>query len=220
MGRLIIPNTFVAGTPASADEVNADFTAIVDQINNSMVHADGSVAMTGALILPGDPASNLQAAPKQYVDAKIGVPAVPGFIAMYGGAAAPAGWLACDGSAVSRTTYAALFTAIGTTHGAGNGSTTFNLPDLRGRAPIGAGTGPGLTARTAGQKLGSELLQTHSHPQVVTANEVGGGAIRADYVLDGSSLGSYPQGINTGTAGGGNAENMQPSTAVLFVIKT
>lgn len=51
-----------------------------------------------------------------------------------------ANWLACDGSAVSRTTYAALFAIIGTTFGVGDGSTTFNLPDLRGKSPIGAGT--------------------------------------------------------------------------------
>jgi microcystin-dependent protein len=51
-----------------------------------------------------------------------------------------AGWLACDGAAVSRTTYAALFAAIGTAYGAGDGSTTFNVPDYRGRAPVGVGT--------------------------------------------------------------------------------
>lgn len=51
----------------------------------------------------------------------------------------PSGWLECDGSAVSRTTYAALFAAISTTFGAGDGSTTFNLPDLRGRTPLGKG---------------------------------------------------------------------------------
>jgi len=52
-------------------------------------------------------------------------------------AAIPAGWLACGGQAVSRSTYAALFLAIGTLYGAGNGSTTFNVPDLRGRALFG-----------------------------------------------------------------------------------
>ncbi len=59
----------------------------------------------------------------------------------YAGSTVPAGWLECDGSAVSRTTYAALFTAISTTWGAGNGSTTFNLPDMRGKVAIGSGTG-------------------------------------------------------------------------------
>lgn len=56
-------------------------------------------------------------------------------------------WLLANGQAVSRTTYAALFTAIGTRYGAGDGSTTFNLPDLQGRSPIGAGSGSGLTFR-------------------------------------------------------------------------
>ena len=59
----------------------------------------------------------------------------------YAGATVPTGWLECDGSAVSRSTYAALFTAIATTWGAGDGSTTFNLPDMRGRVSIGAGRG-------------------------------------------------------------------------------
>lgn len=64
-----------------------------------------------------------------------------GSIQDYAGSSVPGGWLECDGSAVSRTTYAALFTAIGTTWGSGDGSTTFNLPDLRGRARISRGTG-------------------------------------------------------------------------------
>lgn len=59
----------------------------------------------------------------------------------YAGSTIPTGWLECDGSAVSRTTYAALFTAIGTTWGTGDGSTTFNLPDMRGKVAIGSGTG-------------------------------------------------------------------------------
>ena len=62
-----------------------------------------------------------------------------GEIKMYGGASAPTGWLLCDGSAVSRTTYAPLFAVIGTTYGIGDNSTTFNLPDGRGKVPVGAG---------------------------------------------------------------------------------
>lgn len=63
-----------------------------------------------------------------------------GALIPYAGASAPTGFLLCDGAAVSRTTYADLFTAIGTTYGAGNGSTTFNVPDLQGRAPVGKGS--------------------------------------------------------------------------------
>jgi microcystin-dependent protein len=60
-----------------------------------------------------------------------------GVVVAFAGGTAPTGWLICDGSAVSRTTYAALFAAIATAYGAGDGSTTFNLPDLRGRAAVG-----------------------------------------------------------------------------------
>ena len=80
----------------------------------------------------------------------------PGSLMMYIAASAPGGWLLCDGGAVSRSTYAALFATIGVTYGSGNGATTFNLPDMRGRAPVGAGTGVGLTARTLGGSGGAE----------------------------------------------------------------
>ena len=60
-----------------------------------------------------------------------------GTVQMFAGAAAPAGWLVCDGSNVSRTTFAALFAVIGITYGPGNGTTTFTLPNLRGRVPVG-----------------------------------------------------------------------------------
>lgn len=68
-----------------------------------------------------------------------------GSVTPYIGASAPGGWLLCDGSAVSRTTYASLFTLASTTYGAGDGSTTFNLPDLRSRLPLGTGTGTKIT---------------------------------------------------------------------------
>lgn len=76
--------------------------------------------------------------------------AVPvGKIEWYAGATAPsAAWLVCDGSAVSRSTYATLFALLGITYGAGNGSTTFNLPDLRQRAPVGANTAASLGTAT------------------------------------------------------------------------
>jgi microcystin-dependent protein len=71
-------------------------------------------------------------------------PLPPGITLPYGGGSAPAGYLLCDGSAVSRTTYAGLFAILSTTYGVGDGSTTFNLHDLRQRFPMGkavSGTG-------------------------------------------------------------------------------
>jgi microcystin-dependent protein len=82
-----------------------------------------------------------------------------GSVTMFAGAAAPAGWLLCDGSVVSRTTYADLFAVVGTSYGAGDGSTTFNLPDMRGRVPVAAGQGTGLTNRALAATGGAETHQ-------------------------------------------------------------
>jgi microcystin-dependent protein len=92
-------------------------------------------------------------------------PAKAGFIQAYAGSTAPSGWAACDGSAVSRTTYADLFANIGTTWGSGDGSTTFNLPDLRAAAAAGAGTSTGYTTNetlTLGTKY-NDQFQGHQH---------------------------------------------------------
>jgi microcystin-dependent protein len=108
-----------------------------------------------------------------------------GEIVDFAGAAAPSGWLLCFGQAVSRTTYAALFGVIGTTYGAGNGTTTFNLPDLRGRVTAGqddmggtsanrlTGASGGVDGDVLGATGGDEThvlttaqLASHSHTAV------------------------------------------------------
>lgn len=73
-----------------------------------------------------------------------------GMISPFGGSTAPAGWLICDGSAISRTNYAKLFSVIGTAFGSGDGSTTFNLPDLSGKTTMGVETGHALGASENG----------------------------------------------------------------------
>jgi microcystin-dependent protein len=82
----------------------------------------------------------------------------------------PSGWLLCDGRSLVRDMYPALFNAVGTSYG-GDG-TNFNLPDLRGRSPIGAGAGVGLTARNLGERIGAEThsltvdeMPSHTHSQ-------------------------------------------------------
>lgn len=87
--------------------------------------------------------------------------ALVGSILMYGGSTAPLGYLLCDGSAVSRTTYSDLFAILSTTYGAGDSSTTFNLPDLRQRFPLGkAASGTGSTLGGTG----GAIDHTHSIP--------------------------------------------------------
>lgn len=111
------------------------------------------------------------------------VPAMPsGTTVPYAGITAPSGWLLCYGQAVSRSTYSDLFSAIGTTYGSGDGSTTFNIPDMRGRAAIGRDDmggaaasrittgGSGINGATLGASGGAEThtlttaqLASHSH---------------------------------------------------------
>ena len=94
----------------------------------------GALAVQGTMTVQ-TPTANANPATKQYVDEKVsastGVPA--GAIMFFGVKSIPDGWLICNGANVSRTDYAALFAAIGTTYGTGNGSTTFGLPNLNGR---------------------------------------------------------------------------------------
>jgi hypothetical protein len=125
--------------------------------------------------------------------------------------------LACDGTAVSRTTFADLFTAIGVTYGAGNGSTTFNLPDTRSRMPIGAGTGTGLTNRALGTAGGGESktinsanLPTHTHAIDHDHPATSSGTESADHTHSGSTGGISANHVHAigirfiGYAGGGN----------------
>jgi len=97
----------------------------------------------------------------------------PGAVMTFAMSAAPTGWLKANGAAVSRTTYAALFAAIGTTFGAGDGSTTFNLPDLRGEFIRGWDDSRGIDSGRAFGSAQADAFQGHYHS--MTANDYGGG---------------------------------------------
>lgn len=150
----------------------------------------------------------------------LGGAVVTGAMLDFAGTSLPSGYLGCDGSAVSRSTYATLFTAIGTTWGAGDGSTTFNLPDFRRRAAVGSGgSGTGTLGNAIGNTGGAEThtlstaeLASHTHP---STTGVGG---------SGSAPNATPNSNtpdNTGSAGSGTAHSiMQPSAVVFKIIKT
>lgn len=142
-----------------------------------------------------------------------------GSVVMFASITPPEGWLSCNGAAISRATYSALFAIIGTSYGVGDGSTTFNVPDFRGRGPLGSGTGTGLTARSLGAVGGAEthILDATGMPAHTHSVGISGAATSSD----GGGTRMYNGGsINTGSAGGGLAHNnMQPWLGVNFIIK-
>jgi microcystin-dependent protein len=97
------------------------------------------------------------------------VAGLTGEVIMWPAAAAPTGYLLCDGAAVSRTTYAALFAIIGTTYGTGNGSTTFNLPNFTNRMPIGVGDASKYSMGSVGGS-NTAVLVSHTHTLGTAAN--------------------------------------------------
>jgi microcystin-dependent protein len=169
----------------------------------------------------------------------------PGSVWDFCGSSLPSGWLFCDGSAVSRTTYAALFTAIGTSYGSGNGSTTFNVPDSRGRVTVGRdnmggssasrmtsttmspnGTTLGATGGTETHALTPAQLAAHTHtfsattsaPSATVLLNAGGNSVASaghTHTVSGTTTAQAASGSN-GTA----HLNVQPSIIVNKMIRT
>ncbi len=160
-----------------------------------------------------------------------------GIIAPWPTAAAPSGWLACNGAVVSRVTYARLFSRIGTTYGAGDGSSTFHLPDLRGEFIRGLDQGRGVdTGRTLGS-LQDDDLAPHVHSGVTSVNgshthtvgietnftagsemAAGVGYAQGALAVQTSSGGSHTHTVTIESAGG--AESRPRNIALLYCVKT
>jgi microcystin-dependent protein len=143
-----------------------------------------------------------------------------GAMTAYAGATAPAGWLLCDGSAVSRTTFSALFSVLGTTFGVGDGSTTFNLPDLRGRVPVGEDGAAGrLSANDVRGNVGGEEKHTLTVGELPAGldvwNEMGVGTASP------LSLGDGYYNPRHGAVGSSTPHNnMQPYQVTNWLVKT
>ena len=143
---------------------------------------------------------------------------------------APTGYLLCNGTAVSRTTYSDLFTVVGTTFGVGDGSTTFNLPDYRDRMPIGAGTTYSANS-TGGSK--DAIVVSHSHTATDSGHvhqytywDAGGTGLpygevsqTSGYVSPNTQTGYANISVANAGTSGTNA-NLPPYLGIYFIIKT
>lgn len=238
--------------PVSAHEVTYDHADIA--LNETAIanHLADTVDAHDASAISFTPVGSIAASDVQAAIAEVdsekaasghthssSVPA--GSIFAFGGTSAPAGYLMCDGTAVNRTTYSALFTAIGTNYGVGNGSTTFNLPDLRQRFPMGkadAGTGSTLGGTggtvdhahsTPAGTSGSEASHTHgvsgtttgpsSSPSNMTAGgstQYAGAAHNHDLSATSGAGSSHSHSTPSGTSGTGNP----PFQTVNYIIAT
>ena len=136
----------------------------------------------------------------------------PGAILPYGGATAPTGYVLCDDSAKSRTDFAALFAIIGTSYGGGNGTTTFNVPDLRDRIPLGKGTN--------NSTLGAETTGAAASAVVATASGSASLTLATGTFATSAKDSSTATAV-TGVTAGGHTHNLTlPVQVMNYIIKT
>lgn len=218
-------NKFTNGNPQTATPA----TVVSDDWLNAVQEEIANVITGASISLSKPDNTQLLAAIRA-----LGTPA--GSVQAFAGSSTPNGFLLCNGQAVSRTTYAALFTAIGTTYGAGNGSTTFNVPDYRGEFLRGLDAGRGVdSGRALGTAQKGTLVaidSTGDNQPYVPAFTSSPGPSTADTNLvaartglDVGSAGDYPNTspvyVNGAGAGGFNHGVARPrNVSVNYIIKT
>lgn len=163
-----------------------------------------------------------------------------GSVLPFAGGSAPSGWLLCDGSEISRSTYSTLFGVINTAYGAGDGSSTFNIPNLKGRLPVGKDAAQAefdVMGETGGEKahtLSTNEMPSHRHRLGVdtTNGYVGAAAIVWNSVVLGTAGGFVPgtgsdrnptayrdANVMENTGGGAAHNNLQPYVVMNYIIK-
>lgn len=184
--------TITPPDPVDIDVLNTNFRKIDDAVGVKTVTSTSRppTPFDGQLIRETDTGDiRIYNATTAVWDQLSGSPV--GDIRMWPKAAIPAGFLVCDGAEVSRTVYQALYAVIGTTFGAGNDTTTFNLPDLSGRSPVGVGK---VKGKYKGPQTGVSTAQsTLTLPSVTNLEFYNGQAVRV------SSTGALPGGLSAGT---------------------
>lgn len=197
------------------------------QVSAPMIASLPAGSVTTATILDG----SVTAAKMDTGSAQALMP--PGAVVPFAATTAPTGWLLCYGQAVSRTTYAALFAVIGTTYGAGDGSTTFAVPDLRGRIPAGKDNMGGssanrltLISNNIGSAGGAESVvlstgEIPAHSHTFSYDTASGSNTASNRVITTSGTNGAGANATSSSVGGGGAHNnVQPSIVLAYIIKT
>jgi microcystin-dependent protein len=224
--------------------VSGNETAVGNMAIGGTLGVTGTSAFTGAATFTASPTmptptfgdSTTKGATTAFVQTAISAAGLSGQITMWPTTSAPTGWLLCNGAAVSRTTYSALFAVVGTTFGTGDGSTTFNLPNYQDRMPIGSGTIASSIGATGGSK--DAIVVSHNHTATSTdAGHVhltyyGGGSsgsagltapsgtpIAYGAAYSGTGYASITTTVASAGASGTNA-NLPPYLGINFIIKT
>jgi len=169
-----------AGEPAIASQHNLPLEDLAASMSGSLPR-NGSAPMLADLPMGGfkvtgsanatNPTDLITLAQTTAAIAAVAMP--PGIVSPFAGSSAPSGWLVCNGQAVSRTTYAALFATIATTYGGGDGSTTFNVPDLRGEFVRGLDAGRDVDAARALGTAQAADIAAHGHTTSVSVTDPG-----------------------------------------------
>jgi len=215
-------------------------------VNNAVDNTKAADMPAGTIkgndgVVSGDPKDLTAAQARQVIglDQVTNVPpssstiGMTGEIRMWAGSSTPTGWRECDGSPVSRTSFATLYGIIGTTYGVGDGTTTFNLPNLRGRFPLGLHSTHALGS-TGGEEthvLTTAEMPAHQH-KISQDNSGGFAASNVQSVTAGATTHvngtlsdrgastSYYSGLVQSEGGGGAHNNMPPYQTIKYIIKT
>ncbi len=228
MGLVTKPFTFTNGATIIASEHNSNFDVLYSEVNGNLSNANisGSAGIIDSKLATISTAGKVAGSAITTALTSTGA-GMTGEIKMWGTTTAPSGWLSCDGTAVSRSTYSALFAIIGTNFGIGDGSSTFNLPSLKGNVPVGydaAQTEFDAIGETGGSKTvtltsAQSGVPAHSHSETYRDNSGGGSGQPAMTTASGAQ-GSFSVDNNVAADAAEAHSNLQPYITLLFIIKT